>query len=335
MSARPDHYPVMLEEVLEALQPADGAVFVDATFGAGGYSRALLEAAECSVIAIDRDPDALALGQAMVEEFDPRLVLLEGRFGEMDVLVRAAGHSAVDGVVMDIGVSSMQLDRPERGFSFRHDGPLSMRMDRSEDAAALTARQVVNTYDRDRLASILWTLGEERKSRQIARAIVKARVDQPIETTQRLADIVASAVPGAARAKIHPATRTFQALRIHINKELEELEAGLAAAEQLLRAGGRLAVVTFHSLEDRIAKRFFKARSGPGSRPSRHLPDAGDQGPQPSFRMVSRKPVLPGEREVSQNPRSRSAKLRIGVRTEHPAHPFDPSAPLVAEPGAA
>ena len=335
MSARPDHYPVMLDEVLDALQPSGGKVLVDATFGAGGYTRALLEAADCSVIAIDRDPDALAMGQEMGEKFGARLVLREGCFGEMDTLVRGAGHSEVDGVVMDVGVSSMQLDRPQRGFSFRHDGPLSMRMDRADDTEALTAGHVVNTYDQDRLAAILWKLGEERKSRQIARAIVKARSNDPIETTQRLADVVAGALPGSGRAKIHPATRTFQALRIYVNGELEELEAGLGAAEKLLRAGGRLAVVTFHSLEDRIAKRFFRTRSGPASRPSRHLPDVDETGPQPSFRMVSRKPVLPGEQEVSENPRSRSAKLRVAERTEHPAHTFTPSAPLVAGPGGA
>ncbi len=328
------HVPVMLEEVLDALSPADGEVFVDGTFGAGGYARGLLERGRCRVIGIDRDPDALALGEAMAKEFSGRLTVLEGRFSQMADLVRKSGTDGVDGVVLDLGVSSMQLDRAERGFSFAKDGPLDMRMDQGRDAETQSAADIVNTADEGQLATILFRLGEERKSRRIARAIVRSRGDAPIETTSQLASIVERAA-GGGHAKIHPATRTFQALRIYVNRELEELERGLAAAESLLKSGGRLVVVSFHSLEDRIVKTFFRTRSGAVQRPSRHMPDLAEEGPAPSFVMIKRGAVVPGDEETGRNPRARSAKLRAGVRTDAPALPFDPALSAVPLAGGA
>ncbi|TCT06645.1 16S rRNA (cytosine(1402)-N(4))-methyltransferase RsmH [Aquabacter spiritensis] len=309
------HLPVMLAEVLAHLAPKDAATYVDGTFGAGGYSRAILAAADCRLLAIDRDPTAIAAGADLVAASNGRLVLAEDRFSSLDVLAETLGFAPLDGVVLDIGVSSMQLDQAERGFSFRRDGPLDMRMGGDGPSAA----DLVAELEEVELAHIIYTLGEERLSRPIARAIVQARAEAPIVRTGQLADIVARVVrtkPG----EMHPATRTFQGLRIAVNGELDELVDALAAAERALRPGGRLVVVTFHSLEDRIVKTFLAHRSkAPSS--SRHQPLA--TGPAPSFRLLAKGMVEAGSEEVSANPRARSAKLRAAERTEAPAHGED------------
>lgn len=307
------HRPVLLAEVLLALEPRPGGTYVDGTFGAGGYSRAILDAAPCSVIAIDRDPQAIAAGRALEDQNSGRLTLIEGRYSDMARLLAGIGIPSVDGVALDVGVSSMQLDRPERGFSFREDGPLDMRM----EGSGPTAADIVNAMPEGELADIIFRYGEERRSRQVARAIAEARRDRPFTRTRELAEVVARVV--RAEPGRHPATRTFQALRILVNDELGELERGLAAAEGLLRAGGRLAVVTFHSLEDRIVKRFLKLRSGPAARPSRHLPERHEAAPRPSFRLLYKGAVEPGEAEIAGNPRARSARLRAAERTDAPA----------------
>jgi 16S rRNA (cytosine1402-N4)-methyltransferase len=314
MSDRP-HVPVMLAEVLHALQPRDGAVYVDATFGAGGYSRAILSAADTQVVAIDRDPSAIRGGQALVESFPGRLTLIEGRFSDMEALVIATGHPAIDGVVLDVGVSSMQIDDAARGFSFLRDGPLDMRM----SSQGPTAADDVNTLPQDDLANIIFELGEEPRARAIARAIVAARSEAPISTTLQLVRVI-ERVTGRPRPtdRIHPATRTFQALRIHVNAELDELTAALCAAERLLRPGGRLVAVTFHSLEDRIVKRFFASRCGRLPSGSRHLP-ATAEGPEPSFAPVIKGHLAASDEEAALNPRARSAKLRAAIRTAAPA----------------
>ncbi len=313
------HIPVLVEEVVGALSPRDGALLVDGTFGAGGYTRALLGAASCRVIGIDRDPTAIDAGQLLVAEYAGRLRLIEGRFGDLDTLLAAndVAPGTVDGVTLDLGVSSMQIDNAERGFSFRFDGPLDMRMSTSGASAA----DVVNDTDEGELADLIYRYGEERQSRRVARAIVGARKATRIERTGQLADIVRRALgPAASRAAIDPATRTFQALRIHVNDELGELERGLAAAERVLAPGGRLAVVSFHSLEDRVVKGFLRDRAEEGPRPSRHLPDTRRADPRrPGWRLVTRRPIEPGEAEIARNPRARSAKLRVGERTGGPA----------------
>ncbi len=309
------HIPVMLAEVVAALSPAAGETFVDGTFGAGGYSRAIMSAAGCRVVGIDRDPSAVATGQALATESAGRFEIVEGRFGDMSDLLGARGIDAVDGVVLDIGVSSMQLDQPERGFSFRNDGPLDMRMGADGPSAA----DVVNHGEESDIADILWRYGEERRSRRIARAIVMARAAAPIERTLQLANVVAGCVH--AEPGQHPATRTFQALRIHVNDELNELRRGLAAAERLLRPMGRLVVVSFHSLEDRIVKRFLEARAGKSKGVSRHLPDMAAK-PAPSFRLMGGA-AKASEDEISRNARSRSARLRAAQRTDAPAWPED------------
>lgn len=306
------HIPVLLQAVLEALRPADGGIYVDGTFGAGGYARAILAAAECRVYAIDRDPAAVALGRALAATAG-RFVMLEGRFAEMEALLGAEGVVAVDGVALDLGVSSMQLDQAERGFSFREDGPLDMRMSKQGPSAA----DVVNETEEQELADIIYKFGEERHSRRVARAIVRARAQAPITRTLQLAEIVAGAVPKSPG--LHPATRTFQALRIQVNDELGELARGLAAAERLLKPFGRLAVVSFHSLEDRLVKRFLLARSGEAPRPSRHAPAHAGTDVRPSFRLISRGTVKPSAAEAAENPRARSARLRSAERTEAPA----------------
>ncbi|MBP2299482.1 16S rRNA (cytosine(1402)-N(4))-methyltransferase RsmH [Azospirillum picis] len=315
--AAPIHIPVLLAEVVAALAPRDGGLYVDGTFGAGGYSRALLDSADCRVIGIDRDPAAIERGQALSQAYPGRLEVIEGRFGDMDRLLADHGVQAVDGVALDVGVSSPQIDEPERGFSFRFDGPLDMRMGRSGPTAA----DVVNHADEAELADIIFHLGEERMARRVARAIVAARRDAPIERTSRLADIVRSVVPKGKGDGIDPATRTFQALRIHVNDELGELRRGLSAAESLLAPGGRLAVVSFHSLEDREVKAFLKERSSPPPSPSRHTPVTAVAERPSSFRLLSRKPVDPSEAESRNNPRARSARLRAAERTEAPAFP--------------
>jgi 16S rRNA (cytosine1402-N4)-methyltransferase len=308
------HTPVLLEEAMAHLAPSAGGLFIDATFGAGGYSRAIL-AAGGHVLAIDRDPTAIASGRALEEEAGGRLKLVEGRFSDLAAFAAWFGFAPADGVVMDVGVSSMQLDDPARGFSFREDGPLDMRMGpHGTDAAA-----VVNRASVKELAAIIGGLGEERKAGRIARAIDRARREAPIAGTARLAEIVAGAV-GGPPARIHPATRTFQALRIFVNRELDELARGLSAAEEVLRAGGRLVVVAFHSLEDRIVKRFLQARARP-ARGSRHQPET--VAVPPSFRLVTRGAVEPPAAEIAANPRARSARLRAAERTEAPAHALD------------
>ncbi|MEE4537098.1 MAG: 16S rRNA (cytosine(1402)-N(4))-methyltransferase RsmH [Erythrobacter sp.] len=309
MSA-PAHVPVLLEEVVAAVVPVPGKVIVDATFGAGGYSRALLEAG-ARVHAFDRDPDAIASGQALVELYEGRLSLHPQRFSQMREEMIRIGVPQVDAVVMDIGVSSMQIDQGARGFSFQQDGPLDMRMGRAGESAA----DFLNTADEDAIADILYTFGEERKSRRVARAIVAAR---PLETTGELARVVRRALGHRPHDKKDPATRTFQAVRIHVNDELGELEAGLAAAEALLVPGGVLAVVSFHSLEDRIVKRFLRAASAAGRAVSRHLPGE-PPGAAPSFEAVS-KAIRASEAEIAANPRARSSILRHARRTSAPAH---------------
>ena len=308
------HRPVMVNEVRAALMPADGELYVDGTFGGGGYARAFLEAADCRVIGIDRDPMAVARGREIARGYDGRLAVVEGRFSDVERLLAGEGVTAVNGVAFDFGVSSMQLDQPERGFSFRFDGPLDMRM----GADGPTAADVVNGEDEGDLADIIYEFGEERFARRIARAIVEARTAQPILRTLELAAIVEGVVPVRGEQRIHPATRTFQALRIHVNAELEEIALGLHAAERLLRPDGRLAVVSFHSLEDRMVKRFLAQRAGKAGRASRHQPEMA-AGPAPTFRLPPGGAQTPGDTEIAGNPRSRSARLRSARRTAAPA----------------
>ncbi|HMI18086.1 MAG TPA: 16S rRNA (cytosine(1402)-N(4))-methyltransferase RsmH [Sphingomonas sp.] len=310
MSAPAPHIPVLLDEVIAGLAPRPGETHVDGTFGAGGYTRALL-AAGANVIAFDRDPDAIAEGQALVADSDGRLDLVEDVYSRMGDALAERGLDAVDGVTLDIGVSSMQLDRADRGFSFQTDGPLDMRMGQ----AGVSAADFVNEADEAEIADVLFHLGEERQSRRVARAIVAAR---PITRTGQLATIVRRSLGYREHDKKDPATRTFQAIRIHVNRELGELEDGLAAAEQALAPGGRLAIVSFHSLEDRIVKRFLKERSGTQAG-SRHLPEV--QVRTASFEAVA-KPVRASEAELARNPRSRSATLRVARRTA--ASPWAP-----------
>lgn len=312
------HLPVMLPEVLEALAPADGEFHLDGTFGAGGYTTGILDAADARVFAIDRDPDAIRRGEALVERYKDRLTLLCGTFGDMERLLGDVGVTRLDGVVLDLGVSSPQIDTPERGFSFRFDGPLDMRMSQSGPSAA----DVVNDWPEAELARIIWEYGEERFSRKIAKAIVREREDDRIETTSRLAEIVRRCVP-RAKDKIDPATRTFQALRIQVNDELGEIDRALEAAERLLTPGGRLVVVAFHSLEDKRVKAFMKARAGRTGGASRHLPPGHGESRAPSFQLASTSARKPGRAEESINPRARSARLRAATRTEAPAWPTE------------
>jgi 16S rRNA (cytosine1402-N4)-methyltransferase len=314
------HLPVMAEEALAALAVAPGGLYLDGTFGAGGYTRLLL-AQGGQVLALDRDPSAIAAGAALAAESGGRLVLAQTRFSRMETAARERGFASegdfgpFDGIVLDIGVSSMQLDQPERGFSFRFDGPLDMRMEKAGRSAA----DLVNELDAEPLANLLYLYGEERASRRIARAIVAERAKGPITTTAALAQIIARANPGKPQ-DIHPATRSFQALRIAVNEELDELTRALEAAERLLRPGGRLAVVTFHSLEDRIVKQFFALRSGRGRAVSRLLPGETPP-PTPTFVLMAAQPVAPSGAECARNPRARSAKLRWAERTDAPSTP--------------
>ena len=313
------HIPVMLSEVLSALEPRDGKIFIDGTFGAGGYSRGLLEAARCSVLAIDRDPRAAVFARMLEEDFPGRLTFVLGRYAEMREIAESQGVSGVDGVALDLGVSSMQLDTAERGFSFMQDGPLDMRM----GSEGPTAADVVNLLPERELTAIISTLGEEKRARSIARAIAAQRAEAPIERTGELAALVARVGGRRHDETKHPATRTFQALRMYLNEELAELARGLSAAEHALKPKGRLVVVTFHSLEDRIAKRFFASRSAPGPRGSRHLPDKVQAPSAPSFQLLNRRPLSPTREEIRLNPRARSARLRAGIRTEAPPHDLD------------
>jgi 16S rRNA (cytosine1402-N4)-methyltransferase len=306
------HIPVLGREAVEMLKPCDGGLYVDATFGAGGYSRAILDVPGTRVIGIDRDRSAIARGFDLVDRSGGRLTLVEDRFSNLAGICAAQGVHGIDGVVMDVGVSSMQLDEAERGFSFRIAGPLDMRMGRDGPTAA----DVIAKASEADLANIIYIFGEERHSRGLARAIVAARKQTPIVTTRALADIV-SKVVRSKPGEIHPATRTFQALRIFVNEELDELHLALSAAESVLKPGGRLVVVSFHSLEDRIVKNFLveRAKAGGGSR---HLPEVAHAAP--SFVVLTKRPVTPGADEISANPRARSAKLRAAERTQAPAH---------------
>ncbi len=309
MSAAP-HIPVMLDEALEALAPRGGEIYVDGTLGAAGYAKAIMSAAhDARVYGIDQDPWAIENAKGI-----QGLETLHGNFADMEALLAGAGVRKVHGIVLDIGVSSVQLDRPGRGFSFREDGPLDMRMNTN---AAQTAADIVNAESEAELADIFYYLGEERHARKIARAIMAARKEGRIDTTFQLAEIVRRSVPHSRKDKSDPATKTFLALRIAVNDELGALKKGLAAAERLLAPEGRLVVVTFHSLEDRIVKDFFTERSGRAPNASRHLPAAGS-GPGPTFRVLKRK-VRPSEAEIARNPRARSATLRAGIRTREPA----------------
>jgi 16S rRNA (cytosine1402-N4)-methyltransferase len=307
MSVPAPHVPVLLDEVIAGLAIAPGETHVDGTFGAGGYTRAILEKGAARVYAFDRDPDAITEGEALAASSGGRLTLVPERFSRMRQALAARDVEAVDGVTLDIGVSSMQLDRPERGFSFQGDGPLDMRMGQDGESAA----DFLNNAPEEEIADVIYRYGEEPKSRRIARAIVAAR---PLERTGQLAETVRKALGWHAGMKKDPATRTFQAIRIHLNEELQELEGGLEAAEQVLKPGGRLAVVTFHSLEDRVVKRFLKERSGDVPSGSRHLPEQAANRPASTFDGVAR-PVKAGEAEVEANPRARSATLRVARRT--------------------
>ncbi|HEU5017487.1 MAG TPA: 16S rRNA (cytosine(1402)-N(4))-methyltransferase RsmH [Pseudolabrys sp.] len=319
------HIPVLGAAAVAFLQVRSGGVYVDGTFGAGGYTRAILSAAEgARVIGIDRDPHAIALGAELARDGDGRLTLVEGRFSALDRIAKDSGFEAIDGVVLDVGVSSMQLDTAARGFSFRLDGPLDMRMSGTGPSAA----DVIAAASERDLADIIFLLGEERHARAVARAIVRARELAPIVTTARLADLISSVVrsrPG----NIHPATRTFQALRILVNDELAELARALAAAERILAPGGRLVVVSFHSLEDRVVKSYFADRSETRGG-SRHAPEIAR--PAPSFRVLTKRPAVADDEEVARNPRARSAKLRAAERTEAVAHADDPGVLLPRVP---
>lgn len=304
------HVPVMLAEVVAALVPEAGKRYLDATFGRGGYSRALL-AQGADVIGLDRDPEAVAAGEELARD-NPHFIMLRGAFSGLDQHLASAQVSFVDGIAFDLGVSSPQLDSAERGFSFRQDGPLDMRMDNS---AGRSAADLVNTLEERALADLIWTYGEERYARRVAAAIVARRTTAPFTRTLDLAAVVRTVVR-AGKDGIDPATRTFQALRLAVNNELGELEQGLAAAERVLAEGGRLAVVSFHSLEDRIVKHFLRVRSGRAGNPSRHLPTQSL--PDASFRLVGAQPVAPGALECRNNPRARSARLRVAERTGFP-----------------
>ena len=305
------HIPVLLRPLLAAVAPVEGT-WLDGTFGAGGYTRALLDAGADRVIAVDRDPLAFEMAAEWAGAYGDRLVMQRGVFSKMDDYA-----SDLDGVVLDLGVSSMQLDQAERGFSFMKDGPLDMRMSQEGPSAA----DIVNEAEEAVIADILFQYGEERASRRIAKAITRRRAEAPITTTLELAQLVESCLPRAKPGQSHPATRSFQALRIAVNNEYDELYQGLMAAERALKPGGKLAVVSFHSVEDRMVKRFLTARSGGGGNPNRFAPDVERATPQ--FDVAQRKAIGPDAQELEENPRSRSAKLRVAVRTDAPSGEID------------
>ena len=323
MSAQFVHKSVLLQETLVNLKPQANQLFVDGTFGAGGISRAILESADCSVIAFDRDPEAIARGAHLVQEFKGRLELIQGRFGTMELLLepvlKRRGQTHIDGVTLDLGVSSPQIDDSSRGFSFMRDGPLDMRM----SLEGMSAADFINTAPQTEIANVLWHYGEERSSRRIARAIVERRALLPFTRTLELATLIEKLVRKSPGDHIHAATRTFQALRIAVNEELKELSLGLSAAERLLRSAGRLVVVSFHSLEDRIVKLFLADRAKPQANLSRHMPANDSTAAAPSFRNLMRRPATPSAQECADNPRARSAKLRAAERTDAPSHPLD------------
>ena len=300
------HIPVLLRPLLAAIAPVRGD-WLDGTLGAGGYTRALLDAGADHVIGLDRDPLALEMAKTWADPYGKRISLVQSVFSRLDEVAQD-----LDGIVLDLGVSSMQLDQAERGFSFLHDGPLDMRMSQTGQSAA----DLVNELPETELANILFLYGEERASRRIAKAIVRARSEKPIQSTLELSDIIGKCLPRPKPGQSHPATRSFQALRIAVNDEYGELIGGLEAAERALKPGGQLAVVTFHSIEDRMVKRFLQARSGAGGTGSRHAPEIQKSDPQ--FILKSRKAIGPDDRELAENPRARSAKLRVGIRTEAP-----------------
>lgn len=310
--SRTQHKPVMLDEMLDWLAPKDGGIYVDGTFGAGGYSRAILQSANCRVYAIDRDPSTQEFAYVLDKEFPNRFVWILGNFADMCDLLLSRGVSSVDGIVLDLGVSSMQLDKAERGFSFRSDGDLDMRM----SSEGINAADVVNTADVDELADIFYYYGEERAARRVAQAIVAAREIQPITRTVQLAEIIRSAIP-VKTGKTHPATRSFQGLRIHVNKEFDSIQSGLLAAEKMLGSGGRLVVVSFHSLEDRLVKRFTHSRCGKLGEHSRHMPELQNSvvsANVPAFFLPKPEKRTPTTREIEENPRSRSATMRMMER---------------------
>lgn len=309
----PDHIPVLLTEVVHGLEPRDGGLYVDGTFGAGGYTSALLETAACSVWAIDRDPHALERGHELAKSYPGKLNLIQGRFGDLAALLIEHGVNTIDGVALDLGISSMQVDDRSRGFSFLRDGPLDMRMEQS----GMSAADAVNTLPESDLSDIIYKYGEERYARRVAQAIVRARKSRPFSRTLHLADTIRAEVK-RSQDGIDPATRTFQALRIYVNDELGELERGLAGAEQLLSEGGHLAVVSFHSLEDRIVKGFMRDRSGRKPNPSRHVPAPVNGPATQTFELVNARAIAPSKREIRDNPRARSARLRIARRTSMP-----------------
>lgn len=304
------HVPVLRAEAIEALAPERGGAFIDGTFGAGGYSATLLSDGAGLVLGIDRDPDAVAEAHAGIAASNSRLRVVHGRFSDLEILAADNDASPADGIAFDFGVSSMQLDRAERGFSFRHDGPLDMRMDQD----GMSAADFVNEAEPRELARVILSLGEERRARRIVEAIVAARTEMRIERTSQLADIVEQALGGRRGERTHPATKTFQAIRMHVNDELGEIARGLAAAERVLKPGGRLAVVSFHSLEDRAVKRFLNVRAGRDAGTSRHEPAAFVEKAAPTFRLLHRRAVKPGEAEIAVNPRARSARLRAAER---------------------
>ncbi len=312
-SEKRPHIPVMLNEVLQTLSPTDNETYIDGTFGAGGYTSAILDHAQCNVIAIDRDPSVKPTVQSLEKKYGNRFSFLEGCFGDMDTLLAKTDHVSVDGVVLDIGVSSMQIDQAERGFSFRFDGPLDMRM----SANGEDAQTFIDTAHEEVIADVIYKYGEERLSRRIAKAIVERRKEKAITTTLELAEIVRSVYPKTYH-KIDPATRTFQALRIYINDELGELERGLEAAEKILKSGGRLVVVTFHSLEDSIVKDFLKKRTDAKKAVNKYRADTEES--DASFKLIERKALQASDAESKINPRSRSAKLRVAIRTDKPVN---------------
>ena len=311
------HCPVLLDSVVAAIAPRDGETYVDGTFGGGGYAKAILESANCILIGIDQDPSAISRARNWSKQYGDRFIILEGRFGDMSRLLAERGITAVSGITLDLGVSSYQLDTPERGFSFQFDGPLDMRMAQS----GTSATNIINQYSENKLADIFYNYGEERRARKIAKVVVAARSIKPITRTSELAKIIRSCVPPShKRGKsnpIDPATRSFQALRIYVNDELGELKRGLTAAESLLTTEGTLTVVSFHSLEDRIVKTFLRNKGGLSAHASRHFPLAENK-PRPTFKVISRRPIRPNNEEIEKNPRARSARLRIARRTATP-----------------
>jgi 16S rRNA (cytosine1402-N4)-methyltransferase len=321
------HVPVLLPSTLEALAPQTGATYIDATFGAGGHSAAILAAApSCRVLGIDRDPAAIAAGRAIADRAPGRLQLAQARFSALETIASAAGLERVDGVLFDLGVSSMQLDQPERGFSFLGDGPLDMRM----SSSGPTAADILNTAEQVHIAEMLLRLGEEKSARAIARRIVSERERRPFARTSQLANLVVRVLGREKIAGRHAATRTFQALRMYVNDELGELAKALAAAERILHPGGRLVVISFHSLEDRLVKHFLKRRAAAAEHASRHLPPRTSPPRAPSFAFLNQRPVSPGADEIAANPRARSAKLRAARRTDAPAWPEDAHADAFA-----